>query len=110
MLQIDKAIASITGIYGHYNAIEKKLETTQKRGDAKEKKARILRALLIEAEKKLPVDLDSDLRERIADALHCKFRNFRIEHLTSGKNKIIIKVSKSLVLTDGAERAQAPSS
>lgn len=69
MLQIDKAIASITGIYGHYNAIEKKLETAQKRGDAKEEKARILRALLIEAEKNLPVGLDGDLRERIAGAL-----------------------------------------
>ncbi len=69
MLQIDKAIASITDIYGHYKALEKKLETAQKRGDAKEEKAKILRNLLMEAEKNLPADLNSNLRERIAEAL-----------------------------------------
>ncbi|MBR3505326.1 MAG: type II toxin-antitoxin system PemK/MazF family toxin [Clostridia bacterium] len=69
MLEIDKALASITDLYEHYKRMSAKYDAAKKRGDAKEEKAKKLRQLLIEAEKILTGDADDDLRQRIAEAL-----------------------------------------
>ena len=69
MLEIDKQLATLTDLYSYYSDLNRRLATAQQRGNAKEEKARKLRALLIEAEKELPDSLAGDLRQRITDAL-----------------------------------------
>lgn len=69
MLLVEKAMASLTGLYGHYADMQKKYITAQKRGDAKEDKIRKMRALLLRIEADTSLALPSMLREELEETL-----------------------------------------
>lgn len=69
MLDVDRALASVTDLYGYYKTVEGKLETAQKRGDAKEEKIKVLRSLLLDVQKELSPNSDQTLKQRIQEAL-----------------------------------------
>lgn len=69
MLAVDRALASVTDLYGYYKTVEGKLETAQKRGDAKEEKIKVLRSLLLDVQKELSPNSDQTLKQRIQEAL-----------------------------------------
>lgn len=69
MLLVEKAMASLTGLYAHYADLQKKCIAAQRRGDAKEEKIRRMRALLLRMEADAALDLPSGLREELEEIL-----------------------------------------